>query len=121
MLKYEKWRRDPAGRTCWYITERVNSSQKMEFIVFDTKTKKIILKDRIDSRHEDSTTWAENPMAVGNYNKTPGSYLPSKIRNLMSNRHSTFSNDELKSKMLNDAFEIIAQKISEKLYAEAVN
>lgn len=102
-------------------TEKVTSSQKMEFIVFDTKTKKIVLKDRIDSRYEDSSTWAENPMAVGNINKTPASYFPSKIRGLMSNRHSAASDDECKNKMMIDAFEKITQKISEKLYAEAVN
>jgi hypothetical protein len=102
-------------------TEKVASSQKMEFIVFDTKTKKIVLKDRIDSRYEDSSTWAENPMAVGNINKTPASYFPSKIRGLISSRHSAASDDECKNKMMIDAFEKIAQKISEKLYAEAVN
>lgn len=97
-------------------TEKVTSSQKMEFIVFDTKTKKIVLKDRIDSRYEGSSTWAENPMAVGNNNKTPASYFPSKIRSLMSNRHSSASDDECKNKMMIDAFEKVTQKISEKLY-----
>jgi len=102
-------------------TERVTSSQKLEFLVFDTKTKRIFMKDRIDSRYEDSSTWAENPMAVGRINKKPASYYPSKIRSLMSNRHSAASDDELKSKMLNNAFEQMAKKITEKLFTETIN
>ena len=96
-------------------SERVSATQKLEFALYDTLTNKVVLKSRIDTRVDDFTRWAENPMAVGIRNKVPASYYPSQIRGLVSNNHSAASDDYLKNKLMEQTVEQVAQKIKEKL------
>ena len=96
-------------------SERVNATQRLEFALYDTVANKVVLKTRVETRTDDSATWAENPMAVGIRNKVPASYYPSQISRLVSNNHSAASDDYIKNKLMELAVEQAVQKIKEKL------
>lgn len=95
--------------------ERVAAFQRLEFAIYDTSLKKVILKDRIETKVDDSVTWADNPMAVGVRNKVPATVYPSKIKDLISNQHSAESDDDIKSDLMKKAVERIVLQIKDKL------
>lgn len=83
-----------------------------DYALFDTKSGKIILRDRSEASIEDSLTWAENPMAVGIINKIPATVYPEAIESLIHKKRPLKTETEVKTDLAQRMVSIISDRVT---------
>jgi hypothetical protein len=82
-----------------------------DYALFDTKSGKIVVRDRGEASVEDALTWAENPMAVGIINKIPATVYPEVIEGLIYKKRPLKSESEIKADLAQKMVSIISDRI----------